>query len=335
MTPDRLLADTYSYFHEHGSWPFVRTIQATYGPTINIRALAAEAGRDSIICQEGADGHLVLMLAALARLPEARGDLERLARAVAILADAFAERGPIPVGIRDIAVALGLQDTERRRIGALLLLSGRLWSAAQGAPESPDFSITPAEQVFFFKGISSFVEFESRREQIERDDRRIGQILTDEYRHTHGQSALQDTKDDTQQRYRLADPVLDGILQVDLAELSVVHGLGAWKSTAVLAGSCLETLLFDLCKQREIECQSKWGNKWPGQVNASDLAAFATARGWITQDQGGLVTVLRRWRNIVHPHTASIQGAPYKELADALTAVLRLLVADLSRNDAA
>lgn len=335
MTPDRLLADSYSYLREHGQWPLVRTIQADYGPRINVRALAAEAGREFIICQEGADGRCLIMLAALARMPEAQDDLERLAAAVAYLGKCFEAEGSAPVSISQIAKALGLQSNESKRLPALLFLTSRLWSAASGQFDSPDFTVTPTEQAFFFRDCTSFADFETARVALEREDRRIGEILSEEYRRARGEPPSSPMLDQPPDRYKLSDPSLDALLQRDLAELMNVQGIGAWKATAVLAGSCLETLLFDVCKRQEEECVAKWGAKWPKHVTASELAKFAVTQRWITEDLGKLSVVLRRWRNIIHPHTALMERAPSKELADALTAILKLLVADLAEAEAA
>jgi len=334
MTPTRLVADTYSYFREHGHWPLVRTLQADYGPRFNVRALAAEAGRDTIICQAGADGRCQLTLQALRSIPGAADDLERLARAVAFIGSQYAKGGSASVDHAAIGASLGIEGVELQRLGALLYLTSRLWSGGTFATDYSTFAVSPSEEALFFRDVKTFAEVEETTARIERDDRRIAGMLSTEYQRARGAPAAPPA-DESPARYRLADPDVDALIQRDLAELTTVQSVGAWKSAAVLAGSCLESLLFDVCKRHEPECIAKWSKRWPAQVNASDLAAFAASRKWITDDQGQLASVLRRWRNTVHPYTALAAKEPTKELADALIAVLRLMVADLSHGDAA
>lgn len=333
MTPSQLLADTYAYFKDHGFWPLVRTLQATYGPRISVRALAAEVGSDKLLCNEGADGRCILTLQGLRGLPDSAADLDRLAAAVAFLAKRYEASGSEQVDHVAIGNALGLTGLDLARVGGLLSLSGRYWSGGSWRPDNTQFSITPAEEAFFFRDVASFAEFEQVRTEIERNDRRIGEVRSNAYRRAHGQAASSPS-DELPTRYQLFDPDLDLLFQRDLAELSQLQTLGAWKATAVIAGACLETLLMDVCKRREQECKEEWQGRWPRQVNASDLVKFAHTRNWITQDHAQLASVVRRWRNLVHPHHALQSNQPTKELSDALVGVLRLLTADLSRRDA-
>lgn len=333
MTPTQLIADVYAHFREHGYWPLVRVLQGAYGPRISVRALAAEVGRDTMLCHEGADGGCALTLQGLRALPQAVADLDRLAAAVAFLARQYEATGPAPVDHEAIGHALGLTGVDLARVGALLSSSGRFWAGGSWSPDNTKFSITPAEEAFFFRDVTSYDDFEEARAEVERNDRRIGEIRSAEYRQSHGEGPPQ-IRDDLPTRYCLADATLDALFQRDLTELSQVQALGAWKATTVLAGSCLETLLFDVCKRHESDCTAKWQGKWPNAVNASDLVKLASIRGWITPDHAQLATVLRRWRNVVHPHRALQSDEPTKELSDALVGVLKLLTADLSQRNA-
>lgn len=263
-------------------------------------------------------------------LPGAAKCLEHLARAVGFVGRQYEVSGPFPVTREDIGEALGLDGADLTRLGALLYQVGRLWAGGSWANDRSTFSVTPAEDAAFFRDVESFAGFQEARDQLDRNDRIVTEAISEDYRRARGEPLAPAATDQATQ-YRLIDPALDALFQRDLAELADVHALGAWKASAILAGSCLETVLLDVCQQRDSECAQKWGSTWRRSASASDMARFAATRKWISQDHGDASKVLRRWRNTVHPYVALQALEPTKELADALTALLRLLLADLRR----
>ncbi len=333
MTPERLISDTYAYFLGHGYWPMVRYVQGEYGPRINVRAIAAELGRHTIVCQDGADGRCFLTLEGLARIPEATTDLNNLARAVAFIGQQIGTESPTEIDSSRIGTALELEGVALARVGALLYQVSRLWSGGSWPPDNVGFKITPTEQALFFRDIQSFKELEEARAQVERDDRRIGELLSRAYSRAHGASSPS-VEGDGPSRYTLANSRLDVVLQSDLLELATVRSLGAWKSAAILAGTCVEALLLDLCQRHHDMCSARWGENWARNVGTDKMARFAKENGWITTDHLELIGPIRRWRNLVHPFSAATTTEPTKELADALIAVLYLLMADLVRSEA-
>lgn len=181
MTPARLITDTYAYFRDHGHWPLVRALQTEYGPRLSVRAIAAEAGRDSIICQQGPDGRCTLTLQGLARMPAAADDLERLAAAVSFIAMQFEQYGAVPVTHAAIGQTLGVNGTDLARLGALLLQATGLWSSATWSPDNSEFAVTPTEEAYFFRDIKSFKDFEAVRAQVDRDGLRVAELLSTQH----------------------------------------------------------------------------------------------------------------------------------------------------------
>jgi serine/threonine protein kinase len=184
LTPKRLLERTYGYFHHHGHWPFVRALQTEYGPGVSVRAMAAEAGRDRIFCQEGADGRCMLTLQGLATIPAAAADLERLAAAVSFIATQFEQHGAVPVDRATIGETLGVRGVELARLGGLLSLTSGISSGGTWSPDNSTFSVTPTEEAFFFRDVKSFKDVETARAQVDRDRSRIAEVQSTQTRRT-------------------------------------------------------------------------------------------------------------------------------------------------------
>jgi hypothetical protein len=292
-----------------------------------------------VACQEGPDALCSLTLEALKEIPEAADDLQHLVDAIRLLAKSFSENGSLPVAHTVFQANLGLAPVELKRLGALLRLTSDLSTGGSWPVDGETFSMNPGEEAVFFLDIQTVADYDAVRTRLASDQQRISRIRAAEFQRAQENfiaavAPTMPSEPSEPARYHLADAELDALLQRDLAELESVHAVDAWKAAAMLAGSCLEALLLDLCKQNEAASSARFGLRWPRRVSASELAAAAEEMGLISPDHRDLASVLRRWRDIVHPAAAMASSPPSQELADVLRANLRVLIADLSGTSA-
>ena len=331
----RLVSDTYEHFRVNGKWPLVRTLQTLYGSGINVRALAAEIGRDIVVCQEGGDGECFLTLTALEAHEPAAADLHTLARALRLTADKYKEQGSKLLTHDDYSIGLRLSELETKRLGALLRTMHGISSGSGWNPDGHEFSITPTEGAFFYDTVETFGDVRRTQKRIEADSRRISELLAKEYisaRRALANNTVNTRRPAADERYRLADPRLDSLFASDLAELDIVHAAGAWKASAVLAGTCLETLLLDLC-QKDGRARERFSERWPRGVTAKDLLKAAEDFHLIDPEHRGMADAIRRWRNLIHPAAALEYRDPTSELAAALVSALKLIISDIATRD--
>ena len=332
MDRNQLVRHTYEHFRVNGKWPHVRTLQARYGSGLNVRALAAEMGRDTIVCQDGADAECFLTLTALEAHEPAAPDLQTLARALRLTAEKYKEHGSQTVTHEEYSASLGLTELETRRLGALLRMVQGISSSSGWNTEGHEFSITPTETVFFFDAVQTFGDVRTTQRRIDADSRRISELLAKEYvnaRRGLTSNTAQGRRPVAEERYHLADPRLDSLFTSDLAELDLVHAAGAWKATAVLAGTCLETLLLDLCQQ-DGRARDRFGERWPRGIGAKDLLKAAEDFQLLHPDHRGMADAIRRWRNLIHPAAALESRDPTRQLAAALVSALQLIISDVA-----
>jgi len=87
--------------------------------------------------------------------------------------------------------------------------------------------------------------------------------------------------------------------------------------------------MLDIWESKPAEAEREFGASWRENATAHRLALAAVRAGYLTEDQGRLADLLRRWRNVIHPIAAIRETAPTKELALLLVAALNFLVAEL------
>jgi hypothetical protein len=331
MTPEELMQEVYDHFHSKGEWPLARELQLSHR-NAHIRPMARGIGWQKLACGDGPEGRCVLQLAEFINRTGADEDLSLFLRAIRFSASLYAMRGTIPVSSSEFATELGLTEIELKRLGGMLSIADRITTGGSWSPDNSGFSIYPAERILFFEHVRSMDQYFALQQKLDSDEiesRRSeftgwgegGSIVTEESSGSFGVK-----------RYSLRDPALEALVASDLDELNRVMQASAWKATAILAGSCLESLLLDIWRGREEEAKRRFAGAWPNGVKGHELASAAVQAGYLSDDQRQLASVLRRWRNLVHPAAALRSAEPTEELAQLLVAMLRLLLAELTRD---
>ena len=104
----------------------------------------------------------------------------------------------------------------------------------------------------------------------------------------------------------------------------------AWKSAAIVAGACLEALLFDLWFRHESIAIEVWKERWPRRVTLNELAAKAADHRLISRTHRGLADAMRLARNLVHPLETASEGEVSPQLVQVLLGALNLLNRELA-----
>jgi hypothetical protein len=331
MTPDELAQEIFDHFLENAQWPLARELQAKHRKTGNIRLLAKRLGWERGGCSDGAEGRCIVQLREIAARTGSQQMLEHFVSAIRFIAQSYIERDAAQITSDDIGSALGISGDQLRIVGGLLAMTNGIWTQGSWPTDNGAFWLQPAEKVLFFEEITSPQEFfdtEDRLNAEEMDAARTGWVPllppVDETR-------VDEYSEEITSEYLLRDKKLEYMLARDMSELRRVIQVGAWKAAAILAGSCIETLLFDLWKADEERARACFGKSWPDAVTASQLASAAARNGMISQNQEQLVTFLREWRNLVHPSAALRSPEPTEKLARTLIPIVELLHADLGR----
>lgn len=328
---EQLLQDVYDRFRASGEWPLVRDLQVAHKALGNIRYMAATIGVDRMVCEEGQDGRCFLRLGEVNQRAHSHDDISAYLATLRFIAAAFEAHGPSPVTSEQLASALALEPLALKRLSRLLCRDSGPWSGGSWDTQGVTFSVTPVEEALFYDSVHTFPQYQAARNQyIEQSVATSRLINAGLYR---GLSASAPVAKAPPSPPPLADPALRNLLERDMAELEAVLRVHAWKAAVILAGSCLEAILLDIWKRRESEAMQRFGKEWPNRVDAFQLAEAALAAGYISKDHASVASLIRRWRNMIHP-VAAIAAAEFsEELAHALAAILRWILADLSRQD--
>lgn len=185
MTASQLLALVLTKFLESGSWPRVREIQCILGPGLNLRVLAADIGRDFIVCEEVEEGRCFLPLTGLATLEQARAELDLLARGVSVAAAHYETNGPSQVTAAVFAEALGVHGLALRRFGVLLRMLSGAWGASGADGSGDGFWVQTREDVFFYRGVSTFEALQAVQSRLNEERTYVTSRLTYRWRN-HG-----------------------------------------------------------------------------------------------------------------------------------------------------
>jgi hypothetical protein len=96
----------------------------------------------------------------------------------------------------------------------------------------------------------------------------------------------------------ITDPQFRRSLESDFAELELCYAAHAWKAVHVLAGSIIEALLIDSLASLHVSQES------PESLRKKDLQTLISeceAKQILSQRTGQLSTVVRSYRNLIHP----------------------------------
>lgn len=332
----RLLREVYAVFRETGNWPKLREMQRRFGRA-DVRQVVEELGHERAFCNGTEEPFIALRLAGLEAVREATSDRETYARAVGLMAQRY-EAGADEVAHMEFATALGLDDLSLSRLGHILQIANSPTRGGSYNPTDGSFSMRLDGEAHFYLGAMTYAKVKQiRRARVAAQEQRHAQYFGPQRESSAASTRQTDSRTDSSHRLRLTNLALDKVLQHDLQELGVVHQAGAWKATALLAGSCLEAVLLDMLERRPEEAQAILRNEpeWRSKVGLEGLAAAAAKLGMITIDMQQFAVAAKGWRDIIHPARAVRSQAPSKELAEALVANLRLLLARLTTQELA
>jgi hypothetical protein len=331
MTPDELAQEILDYFLANAEWPLARELQAKHRKRANVRLLAKRLGWQRGGCSDGTEGRCIVQLREIAARTGSQQALTHFVSAIRFIARSYIERGAAQITSADLASALGLSEHQLRIVGGLLAMANGIWTQGSWPTDSGAFWFQPAERTLFFEDVTSPEEYFDKEDRLyadEMDAARTGWApllpVGDELR-------VDEHSEEATSEYLLRDKKLEHMLTHDMSELRRVIQVGAWKAAAILAGACIETLLFDLWKADEEKARACFGKSWPDGVAAGQLASAAVRYGMISQNQEQLVTFLRDWRNLVHPSAALRSAEPTEKLARTLVPIVELLHSDLGR----
>jgi hypothetical protein len=127
----------------------------------------------------------------------------------------------------------------------------------------------------------------------------------------------------------LLDSSLRQILESDWEEMQICLGNNAWKAVGLLAGSCCEAILVDLLQRDPSVIPEKRQDQWRSKLGLREFAQFAKEARLISPESHMLITVMKRWRDLVHPWRAATHRLPTETSARAMLMFLELLIEDL------
>jgi len=119
-------------------------------------------------------------------------------------------------------------------------------------------------------------------------------------------------------------------LEADDREMEVCFDNGAWKSVHVLAGSIVEALLVDYLAATS---DPRRGGKDPLKLALADAISICKTEKVITERTADLSTVVRSYRNLIHPGRTVRTGEeqPSANSARIAVALVSLIVDDIAK----
>ncbi len=338
ISSNEFLQLIYDRFRTTGTWPLVRDLQITLRQKGNIRQIASTVGFDKVICEDRADGVCFLRLEGISACRNSETDVKNFLAAVRLASSHYISSGPGEITSQMIQTQLSLSDLETRRLSEIMYRHNAPWSSAGWSQDRSWFHFEPGTEIVFFENVHTLTEYLDTKDRIAAEAAEATRLAWSSLGRAD-QVPRWELGEDGSDAQPLAlqvtihDPKLRQLLEHDLAELQRVLSAEAWKAAGILAGSCLETILLDLWKRQEDAAKDRFGAAWPDRVSAYDLAAAAAEAGLLSQDQKDLASTMRRWRNLVHPAAALRGPQPGRQLAEALVALLKLLLVEIQRDD--
>lgn len=328
MTPDELIAELYRRFRLSGAWPKARLLQVELRQHGNLRLLAARAGKESVVYEDGQDGVCRVTLRGLRRCAAAAPDLEAYVAFVRELAARYISNGSEEVSVNELGSAVGADDGTVKRLIALLSRDNVFWSTWRGS--GTDLFGSPSDDLVFLENVDSLEDIDRRLARLEDERREVGELNWGTERGGLGVRAAA-TEDASSLLPKLPmvlalqDARLRAATEHDLGEIARSLQSGAWKAAAILTGACLEALLLDIWLRREPEARERWPKTFPNTVKLGELANAAVQAGVISEDHRAFAGAIQRVRNLVHPLRASKEPAVTPALVGLLLSALRLL----------
>ena len=120
-------------------------------------------------------------------------------------------------------------------------------------------------------------------------------------------------------------------LESDYKEMTICVEEGAWKAAQVSAGSIVEGLLVDYLQAHPQSGRPK--SKDPLTISLGDAITLCVSEGVLTQRTADLCSVIRSYRNLIHPGRLIRLNEPAPERGSATIALqlIDLITKDLAR----
>lgn len=165
----------YNHFQETAEWPRVAPLQIKYRAFGNIAAIAAELGREHILCEESRDGVCRLTLRGYAACAGAQSDVEAFLAIIRAIAKHYIETGGTEeFAYPDIAESVGLSTLQARRVGQLIRDTHGFWTSMGSGPLGLN-TIAPNPDVWYHENVRTVDEFYSAIQRANDDAKRAAQ----------------------------------------------------------------------------------------------------------------------------------------------------------------
>lgn len=127
----------------------------------------------------------------------------------------------------------------------------------------------------------------------------------------------------------ITTPEFRASLESDLAEMQRSLASQSWKATQILAGSIVEALLVDYLSTLE---RASIGGKDPLKLELAEAITICTSQGIILQRTADLCSVIRSYRNLIHPGrlVRLNETPPTEESANIAASVVKLIIQDVA-----
>lgn len=119
-------------------------------------------------------------------------------------------------------------------------------------------------------------------------------------------------------------------LEADYTEMKNCVGVGAWKSVQVLAGSIVESLLIDYLSSTKNPTRTK---KDPLKLDLSEAITICRDEDVLTDRTADLCSVVKSYRNLIHPGRMVRLGEPSPNTGSATVALalIDMITDDLAK----
>jgi len=128
----------------------------------------------------------------------------------------------------------------------------------------------------------------------------------------------------------ITDRSLRLLLESDYEELNKCYEAQAWKSVQVLSGSIIEAMLIDYISSGQSKSLPP---KDPLKMDLADSITFCRQEGALSERSSDLCSVIRSYRNLIHPGRIIrlAEEAPQKSSASVAKALIDIIVEELSK----
>ena len=128
----------------------------------------------------------------------------------------------------------------------------------------------------------------------------------------------------------ITDPEFRASLEGDYEEMRHCHEARAWKSVQVIAGSIVEALLIDYLAARSVPLS---GKKDPLKLDLAEAIAICETEKVITDRSANLCSVIRSYRNLIHPGRLIRlkEPSPSPQSAGIAVALVDLIIDEIAK----